>query len=192
MNHNSGILRETQVFYIAEFREEEAWLSYMHRQGWKLLDIDRLGFHYRFERCSEEDYIYQLDFKEDGIADRDYIQMYQDYGWEYVLRFRHWFYFRKKKIEGVKEDMSIFSDNESRIAMCKQVSRHHIRLQLLIIAILFLYSCLVLFTPIRNTIRFAKSSAIGCLIGGTVGTLFVVNQLYRLKRIIRSMANPIV
>ena len=92
---SADIYKTTQIFYIAEFREEQAWLSFMHKEGWKLLTTN--GYRYTFERCAGEDWIYQLDFKQENITEADYIQMYEDYGWEFVLRFRNWYYFRKKK-----------------------------------------------------------------------------------------------
>ena len=102
-------IREWKSFYISEFRAEEAWLSFMHQQGWKLQSIDKIGFHYTFEACEPQDWIYQLDFKEDGVAEEDYILMYEDYGWELVLRFRHWFYFRKLRTgDMTADDMAIF------------------------------------------------------------------------------------
>ena len=87
MNRNT--LTERQVFYIAEFQEEAAWLSFMHREGWKMTRTT--GFKYYFEACPQEDWAYQLDFKEEGVDEEAYIQMYADYGWEFVTRFRRWY-----------------------------------------------------------------------------------------------------
>ena len=109
-----AILTERQIFYISEFDVEAAWLSFMHREGWKMLSTT--GFKYRFESCPKENWTYQLDFRADGVSEEEYIQMYADYGWEFVTRFRQWYYFRKPYSE--EEDMSIFSDNAD-------VPQHH-------------------------------------------------------------------
>jgi hypothetical protein len=129
---------EKQYFYLSEFHEEEAWLSFMHREGWKLVSIKRNK--YEFEKCVKENWVYQLAFKEDGIATDDYIQMFSDYGWEFVFQFRKWFYFRKKEVEVQKEDLTIFSDNESKIAMCKRVVKGYFYK---VIPISIIFFCLI-------------------------------------------------
>lgn len=53
------------TFLISEFEEEEKWLSVMHNQGWKLIDITHNS--YKFEKCQPEDWIYQLDFQRQRI-----------------------------------------------------------------------------------------------------------------------------
>ena len=111
---------EKQRFYISEFEQEAAWLAFMHREGWRLTSKEKCYYH--FEPCEKEDWCYQLDFKESQSEDEDYIQIYKDYGWEYVLHSGNWFYFRKKKEEGKEEDFSIFSDKESKIEMCRRIS----------------------------------------------------------------------
>lgn len=43
------------------------------------------GLTYTFESCPPEDVIYQLDYNKEGLDHKDeYIQMFQDCGWEYV------------------------------------------------------------------------------------------------------------
>ena len=183
-------IREWKTFYISEFRAEEAWLSFMHQQGWMLRSIDGIGFQYTFEACDPEDWIYQLDFKEDGVVEEDYIQMYADYGWELVLRFRHWFYFRKKKTgDDTADDLSIFSDNASRIEMCRQVIRHHARLIGMILGSFLMISGLMcLLMPSSS---FARGMCLGSIIGSCFGAMFIGNQFKRLNHMIRQMDSPI-
>jgi hypothetical protein len=59
---------EKQSFLISEFREEAAWLSFMHRQGWKFISTN--GKKYEFEQCEPEDWIYQLDFRKTVLRKR--------------------------------------------------------------------------------------------------------------------------
>ncbi|MBP3700644.1 MAG: DUF2812 domain-containing protein, partial [Lachnospiraceae bacterium] len=180
---NNHTIREWKSFYISEFRAEEAWLSFMHSQGWKLQSIDGIGFHYTFEACDPEDWIYQLDFKEDGVAEDDYIQMYEDYGWELIQRFRHWFYFRKKKNGGDADDLSIFSDNASRIEMCRQIIRHHARLIFgMLGGFLMIAGLLTICFP---QMSFAKGLLTGTIIGSCFGAMFIGNQFHRLNHMIR-------
>lgn len=187
---NKNTIREWKSFYISEFRAEEAWLSFMHQQGWKLQSIDNIGFHYTFTACEPEDWIYQLDFKEDGVAEEDYILMYEDYGWELVLRFRHWFYFRKKRTGDVSaDDLSIFSDNASRIEMCRQVIRHHAKLIAMILGGFLLVSGLL--TLAFPKADFTHGLLVGTFIGCAFGTMFIGNQFKRLNHMIRQMEHPI-
>ena len=114
-----NILIEKQKFYISEFDQEAAWLSFMHKEGWKFVSTD--GYHYQFEKAEKEDWCYQLDYKENGIAEDDYITMYQDYGWEYAGQYDHWCYFRKKRIEGEETDTTLFGNRESKLELYKRV-----------------------------------------------------------------------
>ena len=185
-------LTKRQVFYIAEFNEEAAWLSLMHREGWKMTETT--GFKYTFEACPEEDWVYQLDFRDKNVEEEEYIQMFADYGWEFVTRFRHWYYFRKIRTAG--DDMSIFSDNESKIDMCKRVVGHHVilltGLYLLILAIFaFLNSGAFFVTDGGFLDGFLDGAIIGCAIGGILGIFLAGNQIHRLRRKIRQMENPL-
>ncbi len=116
---NPNILIEKQKFYISEFDQEAAWLSFMHREGWKFTSTD--GFHYQFEKSEKEDWVYELDYLESGVAGEDYLQMYRDFGWEYVCQYDHWCYFRKQRVEGEEADTTLFGDRESRLELCKRV-----------------------------------------------------------------------
>ena len=187
---NKKIIRERKSFYISEFRAEEAWLSFMHQQGWKLQSIDKIGFHYTFEACDPQDWIYQLDFKEDGVAEEDYLLMYEDYGWELVLRFRHWFYFRKQRTDDMKtDDLSIFSDDASRIEMCRQVIRHHARLIALILGSLFVATGLL--TILFPQLTILQGILMGAIVGSIFSAMFVGNQFKRLQHMIRQMERRI-
>ena len=114
-----NILVEKQKFYISEFEQESVWLSFMHREGWKFVSTDTL--HYRFERTEKEDWCYQMDYLESGIAGDDYLRMYEDFGWEFVCQCNHWCYFRKHRTEGEETDTTLFGDRESKLDLCKRV-----------------------------------------------------------------------
>lgn len=180
---------ERQRFYISEFYEEAAWLAFMQREGWKFISTD--GYKYEFEKSKKEDWIYQLDFKENGIGDDDYIQMYSDYGWEYVFQFRKWFYFRKKKVEGTQEDLSIFSDNESKIAMCKRVINGHFYYLVPLYLIMLIYDYLLLFTSVLKGDGFWGGAMVGIGIGTmmvvVLGFGFYIGQYSRLNKMIKNL-----
>ncbi len=183
---------EKQRFLISEFREEAAWLSFMHREGWKFVSTD--GGKYRFEPCEGEDFIYQLDFKKNGVAEDDYIQMFADYGWDYVFRFRKWFYFRKKRTTE-EEDLSIFSDKESKIEFCKRVIGYDIIRVLPILLLLLATNYLLFFTSLAEKSDFLQGAKYGVVSGTAIALVFslsvTINQYKRLYQMIRNYENPI-
>lgn len=106
-------MRKIRLFTIADFKEEEEWLKEMHRSGWKLTGMTPPCFFY-FVRCRPEEVVYQLDFRNrrDGYG-AEYLQMFQDCGWEYVDSCVSYHYFRKPAAQ-MEEEEEIFSDNASR------------------------------------------------------------------------------
>ena len=120
--------------------------------------------------------------------------MFADYGWEYVTRFRHWYYFRKIRTAG--DDMSIFSDSESKVEMCRKVVRHHaliLTAYFLVIAAFFAFmKCGSSFAASDSFFDgFFAGAAAGSLIGGLIGLFLVGNQIHRLRKMIKRMENPI-
>ncbi|MBC2575581.1 DUF2812 domain-containing protein [Peptostreptococcus canis] len=116
--------RKTRVrfFTIADYLEEEKWLEEQHKKGWKLLKMIPPCF-FIFEECDSEEVIYQLDYKDEKVTE-DYLQMYKDYGWEYLGSCFGWNYFRKLDINVLCEnDRKIFSDTESKISMIEHIFR---------------------------------------------------------------------
>lgn len=111
-----------KYFGLADYLEEERFLQEQHRQGWKMTGAKKLGWVFVFEKCEPEEYIYQLDFIEEGQAGEDYFQLFEDCGWEYFHKLNGWHYFRKRKSENTDEN-SIFNDAASRAEMAKKVMR---------------------------------------------------------------------
>lgn len=180
-------LIEKQKFYISEFEEETAWLSFMHREGWKF--VSTTGNQYEFEACEQEDWVYQLDFKEKAEEDETYIRMFADYGWEYVTKYGQWFYFRKKK-EG-NEDLSIFSDRESKIEMCKRVVNGQLFRLLPLTMIFMANSYVMFFTNIAGEKTFLHGLLWGIGISSMIVMCFCLgvylNQVRRLNQKIKKL-----
>jgi hypothetical protein len=126
-----------RFFTIADYEEEELWLRSQHQNGWKLVKMIPPCF-YTFEQCQPEDVIYRLDFKNADVTG-DYMQMYSDFGWEYIGKCVGWLYFCKpaSQVDADKEG-ELFSDNESKVDMLQ----HIIRARMLPILVIFL--CCVL------------------------------------------------
>lgn len=116
----SGRKTEFKFFTIPEYAKEEKYLREMHKKGWKLDHIVFPGF-YEFEKCEPEDVVYQLDYNPEGRNHHsEYAQMFGDCGWEYMMDFVGYSYFRKP-VAKMKEQEEIFSDDESRLEMIKRV-----------------------------------------------------------------------
>lgn len=91
--------------------------------------------------------IYQLDCKNERFTE-DYIQMYKDYGWEYLGSCFGWNYFRKTESKKVLDkEREIFSDTESKISTIEHIFRTKI------LPLLFIF-CVVI---ISNVLRFSGS-----------------------------------
>lgn len=100
-------IKKFKLFLASNIEKEEQWLTDMSRKGLHFNKY-RLGTYY-FEENSEKSYVYQIDFRE---ADDDYLQFYEDAGWQHVESFIDRFhYFRTEaNIDGIKK---IYSDHES-------------------------------------------------------------------------------
>jgi len=175
---------EKKNFGIAEFSQEEKWLEEEHKNGWRLIKTNRNK--YQFERCDADEWVYQLDFKKNGIAEEEYIQMFMDCGWEYVLQYGKWCYFRKKKEDGA--DLSIFSDRFSKIDMYTRMLQSR---QLIVTIVLFAIACVIGWLTIFTTTFHGDGFLDGALpwIGGglLVATSFSVDQYIKLRKMVEEL-----
>lgn len=187
-------------FLVSEFEEEEKWLATMHSQGWRLTDIS--GNHYKFEKCQPEDWIYQLDFQNKKVEESNYLKLFGDYGWNFILRYSHWFYFRRKK-ESPDMDLSIFSDKDSKIAMCEKLLRGRLRINTGLFSIACVIMVLTVFTNIftdTNTVLIPKFTLINDFlkaalpwigIGLMLATGFSFSEYKKIRCKINVMKNPL-
>ncbi len=114
--------KETKYFNIMQHEEEQAYLREMHKHGWKFVLVTGIGT-YHFEECEPEDVVYQLDYNQEGIAHKqEYVQMFEDCGWEYLQDFYGYSYFRKPAAQ-MNGDEEIFCDDASRLEMMQRVFR---------------------------------------------------------------------
>lgn len=111
--------RVFKFFSLAEYGEEQKFLEEMHQQGWKLKEYTLLK-GYLFEKCIPETWIYQLDYRDEIEDINTYLQLFQDCGWEYVMMFNSFYYFRKKE-NGEDNNTEIFSDRETRQEYCEAI-----------------------------------------------------------------------
>lgn len=161
-------MKKTMVrfFTIVDFAEEEIWLREQHKKGWKLVRLI-LPCFYIFEACEPEDVIYRLDYRNKEQT-AEYMQMMEDFGWEYFAKCAGWLYFRKPAAAAsARGDGELFSDNASRM---EQVS-HLVRTRFVPLCIVFL-GCVV-----PNFLRAFSGSdfgGLGLFLGSIFGILFVL------------------
>lgn len=112
-----------KFFTIPEYEKEQDYLRNQHKKGWKFMKVKLPGLYY-FEKCEPEDVIYQLDYNKEGINNKEeYVQMFRDCGWEYLMDFVGYSYFRKPVSEMKEKQEEIFCDEASRLDMMKRVFR---------------------------------------------------------------------
>lgn len=161
-------MRKTLVhfFTIADYEEEELWLRKQHRNGLKLVKMTPPCF-FTFEECEPEDVIYRLDYKNSEQTE-EYMQMLNDFGWEYCGKCFGWLYFRKPASEAeTAEDGELFSDNASRVEMVS----HVVKTRLMPLCIIF-FCCII-----PNLMRVLFGDYFGgaeLIFGILFGVLFVI------------------
>ena len=142
-----------RYFTIMQYKEEAEYLGRMHRDGWKFTGVTFPGF-YHFVKSTPEDVVYQLDYNQDGLAHKsEYIQMFADCGWEYLLDFVGYSYFRKPKAL-MQGDEEIFCDAESRLEMMKRVRKGRM------VPLLIVLFCCIMPQFFLHTIGFGGSSPV--------------------------------
>lgn len=118
----SKIKRTHKWFWSFDYDKLEKYYTEMHAKGWKMIkqESENAAFGQRFEKCEPANVVYKIGYNA-VKKDRDsYIQMFADYGWEFVGAAANFYYFRKNADGVSAEELDIFSDNESRLDMAKK------------------------------------------------------------------------
>ena len=152
--------KQFKYFTIMEYEKEQIYLQEMHRSGWEFVKVSGIGT-YHFVECTPKDVVYQLDYNQKGLANKaEYVQMFNDCGWEYIQDFAGYSYFRKsaEEMNGTEE---IFCDDESRIQMMERVFKGRL------LPLVILFSCVLVPQFILN-IFVTHNYIVGAFIGGIV------------------------
>ena len=141
-------VKEFHVFVLPEYEQEEEFLREKSRQGYHLVQVKLPGI-YCFEKGEPKDTVYRLDFNPQTGSEKDtYIQMYKDYGWEYIQDLNEYSYFRKDVGTTSDEELEIFNDNESRLEMADRIFRK----KMLPVTLIFLF-CSAIFLNYLLSVR---------------------------------------
>jgi len=133
-------------FWVWNLEEEKAFLEEEARKGLILKSV-HLG-SYVFEESEPKDLIYQMDFKglDRKISEDEYIQLYEDSGWDLAARFGSWYYFSQESSES--GNLRIFNDNASKASVYKRI------LAFLLLTGFPLYYQMLIFFPNLTNERF--------------------------------------
>ena len=151
-------LKKLRWFWAWEDEQEEAWLRQMSQAGWHLESVGLPGL-YTFRQGEPRDYVYRLDFNSNRAGFLHYVQLFQDAGWQHLLAYGNWQYFRKEARPG--ENPEIFTDNASKVTKYRRV------LFILVVILPLLLSSL---NPLRQGLRPE-------LAGSPVGVVWLVIEL---------------
>ena len=138
---------EKKVVYrittIADYDREALYLAEMHAKGWKLRKVSYsillFAVKYTFEKCQLEQVSYQLDFYPMKKSERaSYLQLFKDCGWEHIIDFNGFSYFRKAHSEIESDaEFEIYNDATGKLDMVNRI------LRLRLLPVLFFLSMLI-------------------------------------------------
>lgn len=163
--------KEFKWFNITQYKQEEEYLSAMHRKGWRCTKVVFPGI-YCFEKCESENVTYRLDYNQEGIANKtEYVQMFSDCGWEYLFDFVGYSYFRKTS-ECAEDNEEIFCDDESKFDMMKRVYKGRIT------PLIVIFFAIILPQFVMNVVGYGGGSIVQDILSMTLlglGVLYLVS-----------------
>lgn len=179
---NKNAKRVLKLFLLPDYEKEEEYLSEMHRKGWKFVKVSFIK--YTFEKCIPENVVYKIDFSPNKNHS-SYVNMFGDYGWEYIQDLNDFSYFRKNAAGVPEADLEIFSNEASRLEMMRKI----ITTKLLPLLCIFLCCVLLNFVKIFNggfpngPVRYGLA-VIFCILFGLYGYIFTYCSIgfLRLKK----------
>jgi hypothetical protein len=154
----------------------EQWLEDMARQGLHLQRISCLRTVFVFKRGEPADMTYRIDFL---IARKnpDYVQLFNDAGWEHVDELLGWQYWRAPKSEGRSPE--IFTDVPSQIKKYQRL--------LWLFGVCWIPAAIII--PIKGTAAFSRSPfSTGLLVGSAFVTVYAALRIVSRIRKLREQA----
>lgn len=159
-------------FTIPQYKQEEEYLSSMHREGWKFTKVSFPGF-YHFTKSEPENVTYRLDYNQEGVAHKsEYVRMFSDCGWEYLFEFVGYSYFRKASDEADLNE-EIFCDDESRLDMMKRVYKGRV------VPLIIIFFSIILPQLLLNTHGYGGGGIVRKVLSGTfVGLVLLYIMIF--------------
>jgi hypothetical protein len=130
-----------QYFDISDFEEEQAFLTSWHADGWRLISIK--GSKYTFEKCENAAVSYQIDFNPNEQQKEEYIQLFADFGWKFIVERDGRFYFLESTTFCNENENKLFSDRETKAAMCQKIVKRKLQHLIPLSIVTVLISCVM-------------------------------------------------
>lgn len=114
-----AVVTKFRWFWAWQDEAEENWLGEMSKKGCHLASVGLPGI-YTFTVGEPRNYTYRLDYQNFYKKDKqEYLQLFEDAGWEHIGEMYAWQYFRKEAKPGETEE--IFTDTESKAEKYKRI-----------------------------------------------------------------------
>lgn len=160
-------LRKFHWFWAWDDEKEEIWLREMSLNGWHFKSY-QFPSNYTFEKGKPVDYVYRLDYFTDRKDTSNYLQIFQDAGWDHLGEMGGWQYFRKEVLDG--ETLEIYSDNESK-------AKKYQRILIFLIIFMPIYMGMMI-TPSRSASTFMMIVSIFMAVL-LMGYIYAIVRLWR-------------
>ncbi len=174
-------------FNISDFEEEQDFLTSSQSDGWRLISVK--GNKYTFEKSEQEAVSYQIDFNPNEQQRDEYIQLFVDFGWQFITEKNGRFYFSKQTSLCNENESKLFSDRETKAVMCWKIVKRKLLQLIPLSALMVLVSFFIgitLFT-FRIAPLFLSTFISGLLLSGLILALYAsyLTSFIKLKKIMR-------
>ncbi len=126
-------------WWIWQYEKMEQWLEAQEKQGWQLVGAGWNLLKFQFEQGAPRTIRYVFDYQ--NKADEEYVELYEDAGWEAMNdgRKNGWYLWRKAyPADQPQLRPEIYSDVESMIQRNDRMKKTILTMGLLMVAILVL------------------------------------------------------
>ncbi len=177
---------------ISDFEEEQDFLTSLHSGGWRLISIK--GNKYTFERCEKGVISYQIDFNPNERQRDEYIQLFIDFGWQFITEKSGRFYFSKPTSLCNENESKLFNNKETKAIMCRKIVKRKLLQLIPLSVVMVLVSLLIgiLLFSFQLAPLFLTSFISGLLLSGLMLALYssYLISFIKLKKIIKDDYQP--
>lgn len=124
-----------RYFFAWQEEKEKAFLENMAKDGYFLTETNT--GKYIFNKSEPADVVYEIDFMGQDFEDvAEYLQIYEDAGWQMVADKGSWFYFCRERSKDMNN--SLFNDNTSKLEKYRRLLGYMASLWLITVFFIFI------------------------------------------------------
>lgn len=131
-----------RFFTLGQYPQEQAWLEEEAARG-NILQKIKTPCFYWFQQETPQNLVYRYDFVPSGKTQEDCIDLYEQYGWNYVGQINDFLLFVHSGAAKSRFIPELFSSQESRDEMVQRIIRKRM-IPLLVLFVLLLLILLML------------------------------------------------